>query len=139
MREILFRGKRMEDNLIESHWVYGSVLVFSDYAKILDIDKETEAIRESAFVPIESLGQYTGITDISGAKIFEGDIIKGYGATGKVEFEKAVVYWDDLFSEWRVEAGTLYGSKNVETYEIIGNITDNPELLKEGNRNETSK
>lgn len=122
MREILFRGKG-NPKYNTGEWYEGYL------KKDNEGDFQICGSCWSRTVIPETVGQYTGVTDINGTKIFEGDIVKAYGATGKVEFEKAVVCWDVLFSGWRVDAGNLYGSKNVETYEIIGNIHDNPEML----------
>lgn len=138
MREILFRGKR-EDN---SQWVIG----FLSKTRGLDnklhicIDYEEKGLMCSSIVIPETVGQYTGLTDKNGTKIFEGDIIK-IKKYGKIighsnvnGFDIFVVIYEPAM--FRLEnihrAFNLVGKcgKGID-YEVIGNIHDNPELLKE--------
>ena len=126
MREILFRGKRDKKYDKEQGWVCGVPYIDNDGDCIMADDCSKRVV-----IP-ETVGQYTGVTDRNGKKIFEGDIVKGYSATGTLDFDKSVVLWSELFSQWQVEGSALFGSKICATYEVIGNIHDNPELLKEG-------
>lgn len=69
------------------------------------------------------------MTDKNGNKIFEGDIVKGYTVFGKV-IEEVVTYSED-FTAFVVDYRPLGQIANLEK---VGNIYDNPELLKEGKK-----
>lgn len=83
----------------------------------------------------ETVGQFTGRTDKNGQKVFEGDILRLFGGE-----DRGVVLWSDhdqcfFISPNGKEQFTLgdFGDfGRPEYYEIIGNIYDNPELLKGG-------
>lgn len=131
MREILFRGKTYG-----GEWVYGSLVhrtMFygdpcDDYVILSDGEFHCDYYDDSEVIP-ETVGQFTGVIDKKGVKIFEGDIVNGFDALG---FPKGfgVVTWDTIFSGWRFGKDTLYGSKYISKYEVVGNINDNPELLE---------
>lgn len=139
MREILFRGKAIDDN-----WYYGVPLVFiEDYVCMTAPHTYNKAV-----IP-ETVGQYTGLTDKNGAKIFEGDIIKtDNGRVSAISivqygnFEPTMFY--DLIEKYvrPRPKEKLYGlfakskcgeemflSECSHLIEVIGNIHDNPELL----------
>lgn len=151
MREIMFRGKCTDGGA----WVWGKGIdVNSNDAYILqgwmDCDTGICGVDEIEVVP-ETVGQYTGLTDINGKKIFEGDIIKAYFepqnfknpnyAIGSVIFEngtfKVVVHVSKKSIEYKVfekEDITAYSIEHnfLDRYyvlEVIGNIHDDPELL----------
>lgn len=120
MREILFRGKRKKDG----KWVYGN------YAVTDNNGKRHFVFQNKAFefdVDPETVGQYTGLTDKNGTKIFEGDIVTmpKYGG-GR---HKSVVYFRK--GKFAVD-GSNYGFNDIcpKNMEVIGNIHDNPELLE---------
>lgn len=115
MREILFRAKRHKD--YGEGWVHG--VPFVDYAgDCIMKDNATERV-----VDPDTVGQYTGLTDKNGTKIFEGDIVLipgvGYGV---IEYDRA------CFSLGLVECGLCVSEQSER--EILGNIHDNPELLE---------
>lgn len=147
MREILFRGKRFDNG----EWVY-----WDRYGRITDINGEptkTEIdiptllpyptyISDLPIINDETVGQYTGLTDKNGKKIFEGDIVRLYDTwgewravvefgnpngnyswgwqlnpIGKVDINTDILCWVEM-----EDAGAFC--------EVIGNIHDNPELLE---------
>ena len=122
MRDILFRGKRTDNG----EWVEGMLARFNPMFEVANIIGVGEIL-----VPVftSTVGQYTGLIDKDGKRIFEGDVISGYTLSGKADFRNAVVRWDKMFSAWHAgESRSLfYGLGDI--YEIIGNIHDNPELL----------
>lgn len=169
MREILFRGKRIDNE----EWVFGSLLIdgeahkpaskenlsFSKHYIVPETDVENIQTRfnDGAFylntiayhiIP-ETIGQFTGLNDKNGKKIFEGDIIQY-----SIEEDQAVFVSDVKFGEFNPDGGALLNTnvgfyvelvdqEGKRTYmrkdigywvkfrgvEIIGNIHDNPELL----------
>lgn len=143
MREILFRGQtrrkgekvRMDGSPVESNWVYGGVLCGSGDHSII---YQTEPDIEKKVVYTDTLGQYTGLTDKNGVKIFEGDIVE-YEAGGK--FRIGRVFFSDFRSSFSVTAGKNGSARiNNDLYHyiqdgnsvaVIGNIYDNPELIGE--------
>ncbi len=138
MREILFRGKR-EDN---GEWVCGYYChcVYAmnggkTYPAIQQTDDGSLYFRE--IIP-ETIGQYTGLTDKNGKKIFEGDIVKDEQAKmlGKVVYATAAAAAEDFdgIAGFMVDNADVYdGLQNYNGFwhlcEVIGNIYDNPELL----------
>ena len=128
-REILFRAKRAYSR----GWVEGHLIVFpkSKITKIMvwnAADLDFDAIE---VIP-ETVGQYTGLTDKNGKKIFEGDIVSVYtGTRYEVDFDDGRRGW------FPFAQGDGCGCCEIDTHhprncEVIGNIHDNPELLKGG-------
>ena len=136
MREILFRGKTLTNE-----WVYGAYYKQEEYYgdkedahciitsnEVLSYD---QALDFSVVIP-ETIGQYTGLTDHNGQKIWEGDIaIVKHNRF--VEPKPFVVEWNfgDAGWNWKDAEGNTDAmwSSIAETAEVIGNIHDNPELL----------
>ena len=141
MREILFRGKRLDNG----EWVYGSFLQVEheDGSFTTAIFQKKDAGGDAEVFPA-TVGQYTGLNDKNGKRIFEGDILRiakisdGLGSYYHPPLDypvNVVVKWDLCAWMWK----TLYEDKRYISFpnawchyecEIIGNIHDNPELLK---------
>lgn len=142
MREIKFRGKRVDNG----EWVYGY------YCKE---DLGEEGIKH-VIIPVYSyeyvdgktVGQYTGLKDKNDKRIYEGSIVKYtfdvpgsvYATENGLKERISEVFWSDWRSSFSVYAdknsklanNDLFRYvRNGNTVEIIGNIYDNPELLKE--------
>lgn len=155
MRDILFRGKRTDNG----EWVYGNLVRGCDekYAYIVEFGNR-ELCRNYVNVNPDTVGQYTGLKDKNGTKIFEGDIIR-YSDSGEYEmyleslecpeeydginFENMwtideVVYgtatnypaFDLNRHDWEVNGLSNLSESGCYFYEVIGNIHDNPELLR---------
>lgn len=128
-REILFRGKRMDNG----EWVYGDYHKFTcttsgiiptptHYIMGTDVNFKGQTL-----VDPDTIGQYTGLTDKNGVKIFEGDICK---SSLNLLF---YVVWDEENARFigftiECERHLVYVGREPKV-EIIGNIHDNPELL----------
>ena len=121
MTEIIFRGKRLNDGeWVEGNFVKGCI---DDFAYIVEFGNK-DLCRNYVEVIPETVGQYTGFYDKNGKKVFEGDILK------------AEIWWEQggcyPHTETRfIEATFPNMYKNhFEKFEVVGNIYDNPELLR---------
>ena len=134
MREILFRGKRVDNG----EWVYGYYVRTSeenaDYSLFLkDWIYDYEGWCRYNVIP-ETVGQCTGLDDKNGVKIFEGDVLHWDSHWGwYVGYENGAfrrIPLDDIqrinWEHYPLER------EGLETWEIIGNIHDNPELMGGG-------
>ena len=151
MREILFRGKRKDNG----EWVYGNLIRRDNSGEWSYFIGQNSL--EYEVIP-STVGQYTGLTDKNGKKIFEGDVIR-YADIDEYQYylecQKCPEDYDEeLFKNmWAIDE-IVYGDKigypafdlnshNFESnglselqesgqyfYQIIGNIHDNPELLE---------
>ncbi len=129
MREILFRGKRVDNG----EWVYGDLLQDRDlnsfaieyFDYYTDENGRQRDYCQDEIIP-ETVGQYTGLTDKNGTKIFEGDIVKWFGKKYTVTYKEGrfIGEKEHFIGVDEYEFINLYGS-----LEVIGNIHDNPELL----------
>jgi uncharacterized phage protein (TIGR01671 family) len=120
MREILFRGKRVDNDA----WVEGLLTIMWGQYHIIQPNDENTAYP----IILKTIGQYTGLTDKNGTKIFEGDIIDFSGRSDGDGY--GVVQYDVDETEFAIMCDSFYQglgrccySKNIE---VIGNIFDNP-------------
>ena len=121
MREILFRAKTVGS----LKWVEG--FYFREAGNFIK-ELPSAVSTETHMVYEDTVGQYTGLTDKNGKKIFEGDILKQYG------FCYVVSYNDGTFIAYETpyNEGAVIPRYDWQFAKVIGNIHDNPELLKEG-------
>lgn len=134
MREILFRGKAIS-GLKTGKWVFGA------YANGFWCANKNEHVIIPTFIGggyfeviHETVGQYTGLKDKNGKRIFEGDIVKSceYGDMFRVEYFGETNYpaFDCVPDVSETDCNGLSFLVNTEGCEVIGNIHDNPELLE---------
>ena len=123
MREILFRGKY----IYNGEWVEGNLFIPDKENTPTQICIGTNIIRITYDVIPETVGQYTGLTDKNGKKIFEGDVVKLFLVD---DTEIGVIKFSDIKCRFMYYDGEGYYSfDNTCKFEVIGNIHDNPELL----------
>lgn len=132
-REILFRGKRVDNG----EWAYGSLFHDPDigFSSIMGFEysySESGPEREEADYEVDpaTVGQYTGLTDKNGRKVFLGDIVNcSRGCPHKVIWvmEHGGKYIGGMPGVYLSGIGAGYAWTGSE--EIIGNIHDNPELV----------
>ena len=124
MREILFRGKRVDNG----EWVYG--FPYETYRNCHS--REVIACPPNEFgqgkyieVVRGTLSQFIGLADKNGRKIFEGDIVEYKEENGEIVYDTETAMYIVSFDTWCTDFDHIY-SREIE---IIGNIHDNPELL----------
>ena len=124
IREVIFRGKRADNG----EWIEGDLLQIKYYNKPIIECKIMPQTPVSSAVPVlpETVGQYTGLTDKNGKKIFEGDIIEFHEEIGKIKYSDYDAAFDIIFDTWN----TNFSVTDERRIEVIGNIHDNPELLE---------
>ena len=134
MREILFRGKRTDDG----KWVMGFYLFdkFDHYIESYSIDENAHGVlypypQTDEVIP-ETVGQYTGLTDKVGKKIFEGDIVRCRGADydRRAAMVGQIVFCDCCFYVDSNKSYDMTAMELCDRFEVVGNIHDNPELLE---------
>lgn len=131
MREILFRGKRIDNG----EWETGSLV----YARMGTSEEQAGiADKMTAYhTPVipDTVGQYTGLTDKNGKKIFEGDIVKyiEIDIDGSDDKYIGVIYYNQSKANYVIQKRKYmvnFVTSWIGDVEVIGNIYDNPELLE---------
>ncbi len=149
MREIKFRGKDIETG----EWIYGHFFQrLGHYPAIVEPrPRDGKVVYYEIAVEDTTVGQFTGLTDKNGKEIYEGDIVKnkeigGYG----MEYIGVVKYYNKdcrfgidttitnkftervLFTDGECSLNDGYCTITyINEYEVLGNIHDNPELIKQ--------
>lgn len=129
MREILFRGKRIDNG----EWLFGDLRhIFHGEYRTHIVDNSNGLNNGVCGLEVDSstIGQFTGLEDKLGTKIFEGDVIDDLGVEYIVVFDSDYAQFRGKFDGWNAEISHI-----ASRCEVIGNIYDNPELL-EVSRNE---
>lgn len=129
MREILFRGKRVDNG----EWTEGDLIQSRDKTYIHP-KANSFRVSETGLSKLivlrevypETVGEYIGLTDKNGKKIFEGDIIRSNSERGYIEY-----YPNDCAFDVVDDHGFYWLISEMSNIEVIGNIHDNPELLEE--------
>ena len=143
--KILFRGKCID----EDEWVEGCLIYQGDHWLILQDESrlhpmDVPYIDDFGYingradpVVLETVGQYTGLTDKNGKKIFEGDILEFSDRMVSVFWHAHLGCWDSNFLKFtskengREDMSPCHWSYRAK---VVGNIYDNPELLKGGKK-----
>lgn len=143
MRTIQFRGKvkktRAENNIgkkpDDGTWVFGDLNYYNTSRPNIRYD-----ISRSISVDAETVGQYTGMYDIKGKQIWEGDIIEATCLRANQDLGKTMrgyVCYDEMIAAFALmtidgkHGGSLHSNNNDAALEVIGNIHDNRELLNQ--------
>ena len=140
MREIKFRGKRVDNN----EWIYGYYVYYSTFNRH-DIWVDGTIGDWHEVVP-DTVGQFTGLHDKNGKDVYEGDIIKskssigtytivwdncGFKKRGNSDAKSAFNYKNDGIFDIFIYDGDNEEKKDYYKIEVIGNIHENQELLNQ--------
>lgn len=138
-REIKFRGKSIYDE----EWLYGSLVkIEKDRYAVIPPLNDIEIGKSIGMyeVCLETVGQFTGLFDKNGKEIYEGDIVKFHFMTSSpsttklfptAKFSGEII--TNKYNQWAIfsDGMEIHIENAIKHGEIVGNIYDNPELIKE--------
>ena len=143
MREILFRAKRIDNGeWVEGYYIYHIKRTICPIGDSVKPEDEQHVIMQDGFsdwnmprntvvfdIDPETVCQYTGLKDKNGKRIWENDIVSGYfnhkKITGFIKYGSNAVYYIEIEGSYGIHL-----DNSEDWLEVIGNIFDNPELLK---------
>ena len=136
MREVLFRGKAKaiagcpyNNGKSDGEWVFGYIFPDLGAMKIRQFEPDRPECNDYEIDP-ETVGQYTGLTDKNGVRIFEGDIVDYISSDVIGNPKTGTIIVEDM-----TDYDTMIYLNHSEELQIIGNIHDNPDILKGGEDN----
>lgn len=136
-REIKFRGKCSRQSKYAGQWVYGNLVVPEEIQgdEVMIVKALSDDASCTYHVDVNSVGQFTGLTDKKGREIYEGDIIQLQGKESKFN---CFVGWNIDLGAWCISIEDKHvGVKPLgewlceDKFEVIGNIYDNANLLED--------
>lgn len=139
MREIKFRGKRLDNG----EWLYGNLIELrnpfnqADSPVCFIMPKEVniaepDSIAEQEVVDPATVGQFTGLLDKHGEEIYEGDVVRTLsGFVGYMRYNERFIRFEVAAPHESYDNERNPDGVPRESWEVIGNIHDNPELLNQ--------
>lgn len=128
------KGRSYRTSYKNGDWIYGLLTDTENYAGFAEMTNTNGVC--GIEVDKNTVGQFTSLTDKNGKKIFEGDIVKHYNqADNPTAFDVGKIFWDArkcrfLRTSLKCDYNPEVWSSSAKSYEVVGNIYDNPEMLE---------